>query len=184
MINSADEGAPQEPRDDQGDAGELILEESPPQEERTPLEILQGEYDDLHDRYLRLAADFENFRKRSVRDLEYRTNSVIERFAKDMLEVADSLDRALVAEGGDHEGLNQIKKLFENVLERQGMASYESSGEKFDPTRHEAIAYVPSEQDEGIVCDEVCRGYCLNDKVIRPAKVTVSRGNEQQQSKE
>ncbi|MDD1729099.1 MAG: nucleotide exchange factor GrpE [Methanospirillum sp.] len=184
MINSADEGAPQEPRDDQGEAGELIPEESPPQDERSPLEILQGEYDDLHDRYLRLAADFENFRKRSTRDMEFRTNSAIERFAKDMLEVADSLDRALIAEGGDHEGMTQIKKLFENVLERQGIQPYESSGEPFDPARHDAIAYVPSDKDEGTVCDEVCKGYCLNSKVIRPAKVTVSRGNEPQQSQE
>ena len=184
MINSADEGAPQEPREDQGEAGELTPEESPPQDERTPLEILQGEYDELHNRYLRLAADFENFRKRSAREVESRTSSAIERFAKDMLEVADSLERAIVSEGADHEGMNQIKKLLENVLDRQGIASYESSGEKFDPTRHEAIAYIPSDKDEGIVCDEVCKGYCLSSKVIRPAKVTVSRGNAAEQSKE
>lgn len=184
MINPTDEEAPQEPGEEQGEAGELISEESPPQDEGSPFEILQGEYDDLHDRYLRLAADFENFRKRSARDIEYRTNSAIERFAKDMLEVADSLDRALVAEGGNHEGMNQIKKLFENILERQGIQPYESSGEPFDPSRHEAIAYVPSTLEEGVVCDEVCRGYCLNNKVIRPAKVTVSRGNEPQKSEE
>jgi molecular chaperone GrpE len=180
MIHSADDGDQQEPTEKQGEGEELIPEESPPQEERSPLEILQAEFDDLHDRYLRLAADFENFRKRSARDSEYRTNTAIERFARDMLEVADSLDRALAAEGGNHEGMNQIKKLFENVLERQGIESYNSPGETFDPSRHEAIAYVPSTQDEGIVCDEVCRGYCLNSKVIRPAKVTVSRGNEPQ----
>jgi molecular chaperone GrpE len=184
MINSADEGAPPEPKEEQGEAGELIPEESPPQDERSPLEILQSEYDDLHDRYLRLAADFENFRKRSARDMEFRTNSAIERFAKDMLEVADSVDRALIAEGSNHEGMNQIKKLFENVLERQGIQPYDSSGQLFDPARHEAIAYVPSTNEEGIVCDEVCRGYYLNSKVIRPAKVTVSRGNEPQQSQE
>ena len=184
MINSADDGDRQEPMENQGEGGGLSPEESPPQEERSPLEILQAEFDDLHDRYLRLAADFENFRKRSARDSEYRTNSAIERFTRDMLEVADSLDRALAAEGGDHEGMNQIKKLFENVLERQGIQSYDSSGEVFDPARHEAIAYVPSTLDEGVVCDEVCRGYSLNSKVIRPAKVTVSRGNEPQPTQE
>lgn len=180
MINSADDGDRQEPMENQGEGGELSPEESPPQEERSPLEILQAEFDDLHDRYLRLAADFENFRKRSARDSEYRTTSAIERFAKDMLEVADSLDRALAAEGGDHEGMSQIKKLFENVLERQGIEAYQSVGVAFDPARHEAIAYIPSTREEGLVCDEVCRGYCLNSKVIRPAKVTVSRGNNQQ----
>ena len=180
MTESADEGGRQEPGENQGEEKELIPEESPPQEEKTPFEILQSDYDDLHDRFLRLAADFENFRKRSARDMEYRTTSVIERFAKDMLEVADSLDRALVAEGGAHEGMSQIKKLLENVLERQGISPYDSAGVTFDPARHEAIAYVPSDKEEGTVCDEVCRGYCLNSKVIRPAKVTVSRGKEPQ----
>jgi len=180
MIDPADENGSQESGETRGEENELIPEESPPRDEKTPMELLQSEYDDLHDRYLRLAADFENFRKRSARDMEYRTSSAIERFAKDMLEVADSLDRALTAEGGAHEGMSQIKKLLEQVLERQGISSYESSGNSFDPSRHEAIAYVPSEKDEGTVCDEVCRGYCLNSKVIRPAKVTVSRGNEPQ----
>lgn len=178
MINSADEGDPKEPKDNQGDGQGLIPEESPPEKEKTPLEILQTEYDDLHNRYLRLAADFENFRKRSVKDMEFRTTSAIERFATDMLEVADSLDRAQVAEGGNHEGMSQIKKLLENVLERQGITSYDSSEGTFDPALHEAIAYIPSDKDEGKICDEVCRGYCLKSKVIRPAKVTVSRGNE------
>ena len=184
MINPADEDIHDEAPEGVTDETEIVSEESPPQEQRSPLEILQAEYDDLHNRYLRLAADFENFRKRSARDMEYRTNSAIERFARDMLEVADSLDRALVAEKENHEGMNQIKKLLENVLERQGISSYESKGTVFDPTQHEAIAYVPSGNIEGTVCDEVCRGYCLNSKVIRPAKVTVSRGTETQSSKE
>ena len=184
MINPADMESSQEPQENQGEGGELIPEESPPQDERSPLELLQAEHDDLHNRYLRLAADFENFRKRSARDIEYRTTSAIERFAKDMLEVADSLDRALVAEGGNHEGMNQIKKLLENVLERQGISPYDSAGGVFDPARHEAIAYVPSDKDEGIVCDEVCRGYSLQSKVIRPAKVTVSRGTDPQSTQE
>jgi molecular chaperone GrpE len=173
-----------ETKNDQGDGTELIPEESPPEEEKSPLEILQEEYTDLHDRYLRLAADFDNFRKRSARDLEYRTTSAVERFAKDMLEIADSLDRALIAEGADHEGMNQIKKLLENVLERQGISSFDSTGGAFDPSRHEAIAYIPSEKDEGIICDEVCRGYSLNTKIIRPAKVTVSRGPDSKTTQE
>jgi molecular chaperone GrpE len=184
MINSADEEGSQKPTENQGEERELIPEESPPEEERSPLEILQTEYDDLHDRYLRLAADFENFRKRSARDMELRTSSSIEQFAKDMLDVADSLDRALAAQDGSHEGMNQIKKLLENVFLRQGITPYDSTGGAFDPARHEAIAYIPSDKDEGIVCDEVCRGYCLKNKVIRPAKVMVSRGAEPQSTQE
>lgn len=140
------------------------------------LELLRSEYDDLNDKYLRLAADFENFRKRSVRDTEQRIAQSIGQFARDMLEVADSLDRALEAEGGAHEGLAQIQKLLIQVMKRQGIESFESVGEKFDPTRHEAIAMIPSDVDEGTICDQVCKGYCLQDKVIRPAQVVVSQG--------
>ncbi len=152
-------------------------EESPPKEEKSPLEVIQAEFDDLNDRYLRLAADFDNFRKRSARDTEYRVSMVLEKFARDILDVADSLERALTAEGGNHEGISQIMKLLENVLSRQGITSFESVNETFDPAKHEAIAYVPSVLDEGLVCDEVCKGYLLNEKVIRCAKVAVSQGN-------
>ena len=151
----------------------LIPKESPPEQEKSPLELLQSEFDDLNDKYLRLAADFENFRKRSVRDTEQRIAQSIGQFARDMLEVADSLDRALEAEGGAHEGLAQIQKLLIQVMKRQGIESF---GEKFDPTRHEAIAMIPSDVDEGTICDQVCKGYCLQDKVIRPAQVVVSQG--------
>lgn len=182
MIDPADERGEQKSGGQQGEETNLVPEESPPAEERSPLEILQSEYDDLHDRYLRLAADFDNFRKRSARDAEYRTTTAIERFARDMLEIADSLDRAIIAEGADHEGMCQIRKLLENVLERQGITGFDSAGTPFDPVRHEAVAYIPAETEEGTVCNEVCRGYCLNSRVIRPAKVTVSRGKEPQQS--
>jgi len=62
------------------------------------------------------------------------------------------------------------------VLKRQGVEAFESVGEKFDPSRHEAIAMVPSPKDEGVICDQVCKGYCLEDRVIRPAQVVVSQG--------
>jgi len=154
----------------------LIPEGPPPEEEKSPLELLRSEYDDLNDRYLRLAADFENFRKRSIRETEQRVVQAITQFARDMLEVADSLDRALQAEGGTHEGLSQIQKLLIQVLKRQGIESFESIGQKFDPTRHEAIAMIQSDHEEGTICDQVCKGYCLKDKVIRPAQVVVSQG--------
>lgn len=144
--------------------------------EKSPLEKLQSEYDELNEKYLRLAADFENFRKRSVRETDQRITQALGQFARDMLEVADSLDRALQAEGGAHEGLSQIQKLLAQVMKRQGIEAYESIGEKFDPARHEAIAVIPSSSDEGMICDQVCRGYCLEDRILRPAQVVVSQG--------
>ena len=154
----------------------LIPNESPPEQEKNPLDLLQSEFDDLNDKYLRLAADFENFRRRTTRDTEQRIAQSIGQFARDMLEVADSLDRAIQAEGGSHEGLVQIQKLLAQVMKRQGIDSFESVGERFDPARHEAIAVIPSSKEEGVICDQVCKGYCLQDKVIRPAQVVVSQG--------
>ena len=177
MNDSADTPNEQKSEMNQEDGGNLIPEGSPPEEEKSPLELLKAEYDELNEKYLRLAADFENFRKRSVRDVEQRITQSLGQFAKDMLEVADSLDRAIQAEGGSHEGLTQIQKLLVQVMKRQGIESYESVGEKFDPTRHEAIAMIPSPKEEGIICDQVCRGYCLKDKIIRPAQVVVSQGS-------
>jgi len=176
MNDSADTHHEKKSEMNQEGEDTLIPEGSPPEQEKSPLDLLRSEYDDLNDKYLRLAADFENFRKRSVRDTEQRITQSIGQFARDMLEVADSLDRALQAEGGAHEGLAQIQKLLIQVMKRQGLESFESVGEKFDPTRHEAIAMIPSPQEEGTVCDQVCKGYCLQEKVIRPAQVVVSQG--------
>ncbi|MGV8109153.1 nucleotide exchange factor GrpE [Methanospirillum purgamenti] len=176
MNDSADTHHEKKSEMNQEEEGGLIPEGSPPDEEKSPLELLRSEYEELNDKYLRLAADFENFRKRSIRDTEHRIAQSIGQFARDMLEVADSLDRAMQAEGGTHEGLNQIQKLLTQVLKRQGVEAFESVGEKFDPSRHEAIAMVPSPKDEGVICDQVCKGYCLEDRVIRPAQVVVSQG--------
>ena len=183
MNDPADTPHEQKSEMNQEDEGALIPEESPPIEDKTPFELIKAEYDELNDKYLRLAADFENFRKRSVRDTEQRITHSLGQFARDMLEVADSLDRAIQAEGKSHEGLNQIQKLLVQVMKRQGIESFESVGEKFDPTRHEAIAMIPSSQDEGTICDQVCRGYCLKDKVIRPAQVVVSQGTVSEEQK-
>ncbi len=152
------------------------LESTPP--ELTPEQSLQRDYDELNEKYLRLAADFENFRKRSVKDSELKVLKAVGGFVNDMLEVADGLLRANMADGGKHEGLVQISKLFTTILEKHGIKPFESIGKSFDPTIHEAIAYIPSEYDEGIVCDEVAKGYYMDEKVIRCAKVAVSKGKD------
>ena len=176
MNDSADMYHEKKSEMNQEEEGGLIPEGTPPDQEKNPLELLRSEYDELNDKYLRLAADFENFRKRSVRDTEHQIHRSIGSFARDMLEVADSFDRALDAEGGKHEGLIQIQKLLIQVLKKQRIEAFEAVGEKFDPARHEAIAMVPSPKEEGLICDQVCRGYCLGDKIIRPAQVVVSQG--------
>jgi molecular chaperone GrpE len=140
---------------------------------------LQQQYSELNDRFLRLAADFDNYKKRVARDQEMRVNAAVEAFAVDVLEVADNLDRAIAAEDEQlREGLEQIRKFLTALFERHEITPIESLNEKFDPEVHEAVAYVPSDHDEGTVIDELIRGYRMKDKVIRCAKVAVSRGKD------
>ncbi|HQD27273.1 MULTISPECIES: nucleotide exchange factor GrpE [Methanoculleus] len=163
-----------EPNEKQQDLDETTDAASP------TLEELQKAYDDLNDRYLRLAADFDNYRKRMARELDARTTFAIEEFAVELLDVVDNFERAEKADGaGLKEGMEQIKKLFMTILERHGIKPIECRNLPFDPERHEAIAYVPSEAEEGTVIDEVIRGYCMQDKVIRCSKVVVSKGMEE-----
>ncbi|WP_332449922.1 nucleotide exchange factor GrpE [Methanoculleus sp.] len=144
------------------------------------LEDLQKAYNDLNSRYLRLAADFDNYRKRMAREIDARTTFAIEEFAVELLDVMDNFERAEKTESaGLKEGMEQIKKLFTTILERHGITPIECRNLPFDPERQEAIAYVPSDAREGTVIDEAIRGYCMQDKVIRCAKVVVSKGKEE-----
>lgn len=146
---------------------------------------LQAQIDELNDRYLRLAADFENFRKRSTREANERVDRAIEQFASGILEVADNLERATQSEDSSlREGLEQIKKILKKVLEQYSIQPIESVNKKFDPEKHEAIAYVPSDSEEGTIIDEVSCGYCMGDRVIRSAKVAVSKGKSEKNQNE
>ena len=136
-------------------------------------------YEDLNDRFMRLAADFENFRKRADRDRDNVVQFANERFAVDMLEVVDNLDRAVRSDDNHlREGLMQIRELCSAILEHHGIAPIDVMSKKFDPSGHEAIAHLPSDKEEGVVIDEITRGYRMHDKVIRCAKVAVSKGKE------
>ncbi len=138
---------------------------------------LQRACDVLNDRFLRLAADFENHKKRTAKEIERRSSMAVEQFAADILEVADNLERARSYDNtGLREGLDQIYKSLMAVFERHGITPIESLNTQFDPSVQEAIAYVPSETEEGLVIDEIVRGYRMNEKIIRCAKVAVSRG--------
>lgn len=151
---------------------------SSPAPESSGQEDLKRQYEELNDRFLRLAADFENFRKRAAREEEQLTKSANKQLAADMLEVIDNLDRAVRSDESHlREGLEQIRALCSSILERYGVTPIDSCEKAFDPTIHEAIAHVPSDKPEGIIIDELCRGYRMHDKVIRFAKVAVSKGN-------
>jgi molecular chaperone GrpE len=137
---------------------------------------------ELNDQFLRLAADFENFKRRSLKERESVVALADERFAIDLLEVLDNFDRALKSDDSRlRQGLEQIRQLLSVNLQRHGITPIDSLNKPFNPIEHEAVVSVPSGKPEGTVIDEVTKGYRMNEKVIRHAKVAVSNGNKDYQ---
>lgn len=146
------------------------------------LEGQKRAYAELNDQFLRLAADFENFKKRSAREREISISLANERFAVDILEVLDNFERAIKSEDTHlREGIFQIQRLLEGQLLRNGIFPIDALKKQFNPEEHEAIAHITSDEPAGSVMDVVARGYRMNDKVIRYAKVAVSKGNQKDQ---
>ena len=131
-------------------------------------------------RYQRLAADFENYKRRTRQDLAVRTQYANEELLRKLLPVLDNFKRALdhAPEGVDQkwfEGIQLIARQFEDVLAAQGLAQIPAMGEKFDPSRHEAIAREETDaHEEGTVVEEMQPGYRLHDRVLRPTLVKVA----------
>lgn len=129
----------------------------------------------------RLAAEFDNYRKRVARDQESLVARANERLVKELLPVLDDLERALEAaaeheEAKLEEGVRLVHRNLASLLEREGLAEIETNG-RFDPHVHEALLSQPSDQEEGSVIDVVQKGYRLGDRVVRPARVVVSGGD-------
>jgi len=175
-VNAADAADPANPANPTDTASEKSEAGRKPTRE----EELQAQVDEYKDKYLRLAADFDNFRKRSAKESGERAARATENFAIEVLDVVDNIDRALAAdEKALREGVVQIQKVLAKILENHSISPIESKNAQFDPNKHEAIAYVPSDEKEGIIIDELIRGYTIGDKVLRCAKVAVSKGKEE-----
>jgi molecular chaperone GrpE len=140
------------------------------------------EASELRDKLLRLTAEFDNFRKRSIREKEEYRKFAVEQVIMELLEVYDNFERAIESakQTDDIEsvitGVEMVFKQFTGILEKEGLERIECQGKEFDPHLHEAMMHVEHpDHDENTVMD-VCRpGYCLHTKVIRPAMVTVSK---------
>ena len=135
---------------------------------------------DTHERLLRVAAEFENFKKRATKEREDAQKFGIERLLKDFLPVADNLERALDhAEEHDLrqviEGVKLVQKLLESALAKHGVVGFSALGQPFDPNVHEALMQQESEAPPGTVVSEMSRGYKLNERLVRPAAVVVAR---------
>jgi molecular chaperone GrpE len=147
-------------------------------EERTAL--LEKERDEYLNDLKRVAADFENYRKRVARDLVGLVARAHERLVKELLPVLDDLERALEAaaqheEAKLEEGVRLVHRELVEALAREGLVEVETDGQ-FDPHVHEALVSQPSEQEDGSVIEVLQKGYRLGDRVLRPARVVVSQG--------
>lgn len=135
---------------------------------------------DTHERLLRTAAEFENFKKRVMKEKEDLQKFGNERLLRDFLPVADNLERAL-----DHadqhdlkqviEGVRLVQKQLESALGKHGVTGFSAVGKPFDPTQHEALMQQESDEPPNTVVSEMARGYKLNDRLIRPAAVVVAK---------
>ena len=156
-----------------------VTEEEEQLEESAPdVGVLQAERDELFDRLQRLAAEFDNFRKRSAREAAATIERANERLVKELLPVLDDLGRALEAaaeheEAKLEEGVRLVHRSLADLLAKEGLAEIETDG-KFDPHVHEALLSQPSDAEEGSVIEVVQKGYKLGDKVLRPARVVVA----------
>lgn len=126
----------------------------------------------------RLAAEFDNFRKRALREQEGLVGRANERLAKELLPVLDDLERALEAaeqhEGAKlEEGVRLVHRALAEVLRKEGLAEIATVG-RFDPHVHEALLAQPSDAEEGSVIEVLQKGYRLGDRVLRPARVVVA----------
>jgi molecular chaperone GrpE len=149
-----------------------------PEESRDEVAALQAERDELFDRLQRLAAEFDNFRKRNARENAALTERANERLVKELIPILDDLGRALEAaaeheEAKLEEGVRLVHRALSALLTKEGLAEIETAG-KFDPHVHEALLSQPSDEDEGSVIEVVQKGYKLGDKVLRPARVVVA----------
>lgn len=142
---------------------------------------VQGELEDLKDKHLRLQAEFDNYRRRTLKEKAELISTAGEKILIDLLPVVDDLDRAMesIATAQDvdavREGMDLIVNKFRNFLKTNGVNEIEAKEQDFDADKHEAVTKfpAPSEELKGKVIDVVQKGYTLNGKVMRYAKVVV-----------
>ena len=174
-----DEQSKQEVKDEVNQEQELESQHSEVKAELSPEE----KYAELNDRFIRLYAEFDNFRKRTNKERLDLISNASAGVIKDTLTVLDDFERAIqnneTAEDiqSVKDGFHLIYQKFKGILESKGLKSMHSKGEVFDSELHEAIANIPAplEEEKGKVIDDVEKGYYLHDKVIRFAKVVVGQ---------
>jgi molecular chaperone GrpE len=183
---SAEHPKPEDEIEMAGDASEEAPDAEEPEESAPDL---QAQVDDLRDRLLRAVADAENTRKRAAREVKETREYAVTGFARDMLDVADSLSRALVSMdeaaraelpssvANFLEGVQMTERKLHSTLERHGVKKLEpAEGDPLDPNRHQAAAQIPAPQPKGRIAHVMQPGYVIGERTLRAAMVVVSAG--------
>ncbi|MGD0272758.1 MAG: nucleotide exchange factor GrpE [Gaiellaceae bacterium] len=166
------------------EAPEAVEPGSDPVELEHTLTEAEEARDELLDRLQRMAADFDNYRKRVAREQEALVARAHAGLVEAILPVLDDLERALEAaamheEAKLEDGVRLVHRQLSGVLAREGLQEI-PTGVPFDPHVHEALAAIPSESEEGTILEVVQRGYMLGDRVLRPARVIVAAASQEE----
>lgn len=172
---------PKHPAEASGDAGLGVTkhpEDAAAQEARAEVARLTEELARAQDVARRVAADFDNYRKRVERDRELTRQQATEGLVSRLLDVVANFDRAIEAAGGDenaHEGITLLYRQLREVLAKEGLERIDTHGHRFDPRLHEAVMREEAAgYEEGTILQEFEAGWTLSGRVVRPAKVKVS----------
>ena len=157
---------------------EKKVDETQEKEESYIIDPKQQELDELNDRYKRVLAEFENYKKRSGKERETLYNSIVSDIVEVILPVVDNLENALKIETQDVEykkGIELILKQFKDILKTKGVEEIPAMGETFDPALHEAVSSVQDpEKNAQEIVQEYRKGYKIGSKVIRHSMVVVA----------
>ncbi len=163
------------------DTSNAETEEEVQAEPESEVDILKAQVAEQKDKFLRLFAEFDNFKKRAVKEKIDMLSTASRETITAMLPVLDDFDRAKKNADDENseepfsEGVNLVYNKLYNVLKQKGLQEMETTGSDFDPEKHEAITEIPNEEMKGKVVDTIEKGYLLNDKIIRHAKVVVGK---------
>lgn len=183
VVKNPEAETAQTQTEDQSNAQEAQEELTPEQQLSKDLETAQAMIEEQKDKYLRLSAEFDNYRKRTMKEKAELIKNGGEKAIAAVLPILDDLERALtnMQQADDvkamYEGIDLIYQKFLKNLNQEGLEKMNPVGEAFDTDFHEAVALIPAQEEEqkGKVLDCVQTGYKLNDKVIRHAKVVVAQ---------
>lgn len=194
MKDATVEEKPREPRKEgmkELPNEEPVKGQGPPHDLMIELEKVTKERDEQKERYLRLAAEFDNFRKKTLKEQEEFRKYAHEKLMLELIDVWEGLERGIEnskkSERNDKliEGMEMVNKELKKVLTKYGLTPIKTVGEKFDPYKHEAMMQTETDEwEEDTILEEFARGYMLNNKVIRYSKVRVSKRKESKEENE